>query len=525
MILESTEFGRIEITTIPLSEAPGSDITGTYTASGRILVAVQDPKKGKDWYRVFTMEEDGSGRCLLFEGRIPQKQGANGIRWMCYADNRRVLLGDYVLECSPDLDHCRTSRLAEVIYPPEISRIPGLFLRWSEPLIAPDNEHICFSTLTGSGAFNFLGRLLRRKEAYVVEDLCVISTIHGLEPDKRHPGCYLQKIQRGGEVKQFIRGGRGLTLAGGGKSISESTLQMLDSEETAYITDTLGYEETAIFSPDELRAVCMSPRFSPKTDCGILGLIPLSGDFLTRGKYLNVLYQYAVAGVRSHRAGNIGPALIDVRRSRREGRAYQGVNLSDPKGRWVYYSPMSWHPDSTRALWNERTRLCEGEPECRLRRCRLLDIAPSAPVPPQKTPDREEIPYALPLSEALTATQPVLPLKLSGLCGTAETRVTDDGALETCYTGYSEDGATFYDGRILVKAPDNMFLPGETRIRGALRVHGEHNGQMELRLTLKSDQNFQVYPDFTPDENGLPESRGFAEYDGLRRELTQETWA
>jgi hypothetical protein len=41
------------------------------------------------------------------------------------------------------------------------------------------------------------------------------------------------------------------------------------------------------------------------------------------------LYMYAVAGVRQFRAGNIGPVLIDIERSRHE-EGYQGVLLHDP---------------------------------------------------------------------------------------------------------------------------------------------------------------------------------------------------
>ena len=76
------------------------------------------------------------------------------------------MLGDYALECSPDLDHCESSRLFNVVFPEEISKIPGIFMRWSEPIIAPDNEHICFSSLTVSGAFNFLGKLVRGENEY-----------------------------------------------------------------------------------------------------------------------------------------------------------------------------------------------------------------------------------------------------------------------------------------------------------------------------------------------------------------------
>lgn len=521
MRMENKEFGRIEVTDIPLPEGIDSNVNGTYTFSGRVLAAVRKPEKGKDWYRVFTMEDDGTKVCGLFDGVIPQKKGANGIRWMCFADNKRILLGDYVLECVPDLDHCVSSKLVDVVLPEEVAAIPGVFMRWSEPIIAPDNEHICFSTLTGTGAYNVLGKLVRRESAYVVEDACIISTVNDIEPDPENEGFYRRKIQRGGEVKQFVRGGRGITLAGGGRSISESTLQMLDSEAFCQITDTIGYEETAILSPDEKYAVCMSPRFSPETDCGVLGVVPLYNDILTRSKYLNVLYQYAIAGVRFMRPGNIGPALIDVERSMKEGRAYEGVNLSDPEGKWVYCSPMSWHPDSTRAMWNESTRLCQGNVKSRLRRCRLLDKAPSAPVPALRTPDREEIPYALPLSCALEQKTEKLPLKIKGAGGGVVTnsRIAVE-TYETLYEKFSEDGRTFYDGWIRVKAPANMFMPGETVIESDIRVTGEHTGRMELRIALQADERFQIHPDRSLDESGKPKCFGFAEFDGIRRNVS-----
>ena len=521
MIMENTEFGRVEVKTLPLPGGLGSDVIGTYTYSGRVLVAVRQPEKGRDWYRVFTVNDDGSDICELFSGEIPQKPGANGIRWMCFADNRRVLLGDYVLECSPDLDYCESSELIDVVFPPEISALPGLFMRWSEPIIAPDNEHVCFSSLTAGSAFNFLGRLVRGESAYVMEDVCVVSSVNSFEPDPAAPGFYRQKTQRGGEVKQFVRGGRGITLAGGGKSISESCLQMLDSEDVSFITDTPGYEETAILSPNEVYAVCMSPRFSPRTDAGVLGVVPLSGDLATRGKYLNVLYQYAIAGVRSHRSGNIGPALIDVERSMKEGRGYMGVDLSDPEDKWVYYSPMSWHPDSTRALWNERTRLNAGPVQSRLRICRLMDIAPSEPVPAGRTPDSRDVPYGEPIEAALRQDAPVFPLKVKGRSGTVTNLPVEGRARETRYEHYSEDGKTFYNGFIRVNAPTNMFRPGKTTIESDLTVTGAHQGQMKLRLELHSDERFQIYPDFSADENGQPKSFGFAEYDGLRREVSE----
>ena len=520
MMIESKEFGRIGVTDIPLPEGIDSNVNGTYTFSGRVLAAVRKPEKDEDWYRVFTMEDDGTAVCELFEGVIRKKKGANGIRWMCFADNKRILLGDYVLECTPDLDHCTSSELVEVVLPEEVMGIPGVFMRWSEPIIAPDNEHICFTTLTGAGAFNFLGRLVKREAEYVVEDACLISSVNDITPDPENEGFFLRNLQRGGEVKQFVRGGRAITLAGGGRSISESTLQMLDSEEYVQITDTLGYEETAIFSPNEKYAVCMSPRFSPRTDCGVLGVVPLYNDMVTRGKYLNVLYQYAIAGVRYQREGNIGPVLIDVERSMKEARDYEGVNLSGPEGKWVYYSPISWHPDSTRAMWNESTRAASGNIKSRLRRCRLLDIQPSEPVPSVKTPDKDQIPYARPASDALKSGMPKLPIKIKGAGGgIVINSCIDTDTFETRYEDYSEDGRTFYNGWIQVKSPTNMFMPGETVIRSDINVTGGHKGQMKLRIVLQADDRFQIHPDRSLAEDGYPRCTGFAEYDGVRRNV------
>ena len=42
MIIENTEFGRVEVTDIPLPEGIDSNINGTYTFSGRVLECVLD---------------------------------------------------------------------------------------------------------------------------------------------------------------------------------------------------------------------------------------------------------------------------------------------------------------------------------------------------------------------------------------------------------------------------------------------------------------------------------------------------
>ena len=62
-------------------------------------------------------------------------------------------------------------------------------------------------------------------------------------------------------------------------------------------------------------------------------------------------------------------------------------------------------------------------------------------------------------------------------------------------------------------------MPGKIVIHEDITVTGEHTGRADLRLTLQADDRFQVYLDRTNDSDGLPKSYGFAEYDGVRREI------
>lgn len=525
MMIESREFGRIEVRDIPLPWE-GEDISGTYTCSGRVLVSYGRAKEheGKDWYHVVTLNDDGTDVREVFDGEIPKLSGANGIRWMCFADNKRILLGDYVLECRPDIDSCEETKLVRLHYPENLDHGAGIFMRWSEIVIAPDNCHMAWTMLSLTGSMNYLGRLRREEDAYYLEDVCAISGERAWEPDLDNEGYFVQLPPRGGELKQFIRGGRALTMAGGGDSVSESMVLPLDSEELIQVTDTPGYEETTIFSADERLGVVMSPRFSEKTSCAVFGLVPQPQSIAVRGKFINCIYMYCVAGVRAFRKGNVGPVLIDIERSRTEGRAYRGVDLSDPEGRWVYYSPISWHPDSTRAMWNEGTRMSEGEQRHRLRMCRLLDWKASAPVPAGVTPEREEIPYALP------GNPPVGQGAGDGFCikikGKSSGYVVNEGepgnppVYRTTYYGFSDDGETFYDGGMTVKASANIFVPGETVFEADLSVTGKHAGEMKLRAVFRRDNPAApAMLSFAKGEDGEPESRGYSAYDGVVLEI------
>lgn len=521
MIIEDREFGRIEIRDIPLPwEA--EDISGTYTYSGRVLVSYGTAKEheGKNWYHVVTLNDDGTDVREVFDGEIPQLPGANGIRWMCFADNKRILLGDYVLECGPDIDHCKEVRLVRLYYPEHLVHGENIFMHWSEIVIAPDNRHMAWTMLTSTGSMNYLGRLERQEDCYCLENICAISSDRLCEPDPENEGYCITLPARGGELKQFVRGGMALSMAGGGDSVSESMVLPLDSEELIQITHTPGYEETTIFSADERLGVVMSPRFSEKTNCGVFGLVPQPQSIAVRGKFINCLYMYCVSGVRAFRKGNVGPVLIDIEKSQREGRNHAGVDLSDPEGRWVYYSPISWHPDSTRAMWNEGTRPAEGAIRKRLRMCRLLDYVPGQPVPVRETPEGKEIPYALP-GEAPRCRpgEDVFSIKIKGKAGGY---VLNEGGMgnppvyRTLYEGFSDDGETFYNGSMTVTAPASIFAPGRTVFEADLCVTGKHTGEMKLRAVFRRDDvHAPAMLSFAEGEDGRPESRGYSAYDGV----------
>jgi hypothetical protein len=333
-------LGRVEVSTIPLP-LTATELTATYTFSGSVLVSfktLDDPQE-KDFWNIAVVNDDavnsdGGGFRVIFAGPIPQHPKANGIRFMVFADNRRVLLGDYVLECDPDIDRCERATLVPVHYPWHYEHDPRTFKHWSEIIIAPDNEHICWTILrTDIGAAVGLGALKREADAYIIEKPQIISTVVHLEANRDNPGYLLQHPMCGGEVKQFVWGGRAISVVGAKDgAITDSVVQDLASGEITQITRTPGYDETTIFSPDERLGIVMSTRafeeHRPRSPW--LAAATHAVGWSPRG-IIQHLYMYAVAGVRSFRKGNIGPVLIDIERSMCEP-GYLGLAAERPRG-------------------------------------------------------------------------------------------------------------------------------------------------------------------------------------------------
>ncbi len=503
-ILHDDELGEIRLDQIPLPEHFHLEPAGIYTYSGR--VAIQYKLSGEEPERLHfaTVNDDGTGFQEIFDGIVHLLPEGNGLRFMPFPDNKRALLGDYVLECDPDMDSAdpQKSKIIPIHYPDQIKAMPGLWKVWSEIVISPDNEHMGWNGL-GAATGVYVGRLRRGESEYFLDE---VQTISGqrIDPDPDHPGCQIPGPQRGGEIKQFTRGGLSLSLVGGGRGPGGSVEQALDSEDFRQITHSPGYDETTIFSPDNRLGITMTTRFSPKTGSAFIGLIPRRGNELTKSCLTNMAYMLGVSEVRLGGEGSIGPALIDIDRSVSDEN-YTGVDLSDPEGEWVYYSPMSWHPSSRKVLWNEGQKKSQGN-GFRLTIATLKDYTPGKACPPSPLPDL--IPYAYPGVDPRGAMMHAgKDIKTAGKAsGFVTCTIRQNGTAttsKTLYENFSDDGKSFLNGWESASSP-GLITPGDTVYEARLELTGEHTGEMDLHVIYRMSPQGRVT---------LQEPKGFVRYD------------
>ncbi|WP_374975664.1 hypothetical protein ACEYYH_17960 [Microbacterium trichothecenolyticum] len=518
MKLATDEFGAIEVFTVPVPEHVRV-LSATYTFSGRVFLLhrnVEDPVDDH-WYRVAIVDDDGTGFREIFAGRIPQSPTANGIRHMPFADNRRVLLGDYVLEAVPDLDSCVSAELIGVEYPWGLAADTRVSHHWSEIIVSHD-ERIAWTTLRKDfTAFAALGTLRRTSEGYVIDDPAIISSADTFVPDPEREGYSRVRPALGGEVKQFVRGGTAISSVGdGGNVLTDSVVQDLAVASVTPVTRTPGYDETTIFSPDETLGIVMSTRASATTDLAVLGIVPrpygsLVGRELAWGAYI-----YAVDGVRQFRLGNVGPVLVDIARSSTDP-SYVGVALNSSDDAWVYCSPMSWHPKGTKAMWMEMRRGSGRgyDAEMRIRAARLEDHLPSAAVPAAPAPvvtcairgtDAERW-LAAPLPDVRSAR---IAGRHSGHVEYEREPAPHLGAAsrtELRFVDFSDDGQRFCNGveRTVASMTDGTVYEADLTLTGA------DNGEMRLRISWSGLADGARIR-FGPDASGRPQSFGHARY-------------
>ncbi|MEW9856392.1 hypothetical protein [Novosphingobium sp. M1R2S20] len=507
---------RFAVSTVPFD--PNLDLrTGTYTPSGSVLVSYADKGvEDRRQVKLATMDDDGTDFRPFFSGQIPERAKDNGIRFMVFPDNKRIFLGDFVLECATVLEQCTDPKLIPVQYPAEVAGGDHVSHRWSEMIVAPDNRHIAWTTLLSNySAVVLTGELQKSGATYIIAKPQIISTLDPFQPDPAHPDGVLPKPVLGGEVKQFVHGGTALSVVGATRrDIPDSVVQSLLAPERQAITDTPGYTETTIFSPDERLGITMTTRFSEQTDPAILGLVPRPyPDSMNMGLSM-LAYTYSVTGVRRARPGNIGPALIDIEASKTQDN-YQGHNLSTDKD-WVYRSPMSWHPGGQKAMWQEGRRTGGSE---RIQIVTLPDYRPAAPVPGKITPDR--IPYGstdLSVIKDYAKAARDIDVKVYGKrSGYITYRRTPAGVIEKSYFDFSDDGRSVYSGTERLAANPM----GRSTYTAKLQLSGPQPGRMDLKMTfgpLTGELPAKLI--FGPDASGEPLTHGFAEFNGRRIEAS-----
>lgn len=419
-------IGTVQVYTLPLEEGD-NPVMATYLPSGKVMVFFGS----RNSYRAVVMNDDGTERRTVYRGPIP-----GTLRSLPFSDNARILLGDAVLECpeGETFDTCEALSADVVLlsYPKEFSAGKYVYQPWSECIISPDNEHIAWTILrTDIGAAAAMGRLMRGEDGYTIEDAGYICSMRGYALNE--DGTLTRYPVIGGEVKQFVYGGSAISFVGADTNgTSNSVVTDLATGDTQQITRNPGYDETTIFSPDDTYGITMTTRFSETTDMAVLGLVPRPyGDAAMH--ITSQVYYYGVSGVRRGRDGNIGPALINIERSMNDP-DYMGINLSDPSEEYIYYSPMSWNGDGTRAMWMEG----KGK-EMRVRIVILTETEPVEPTALAQLSDTWDwADQELSVSDVSG--------RIDGAVSGFVTIEKSSGYVKVTYENYSDDDELFYSG-------------------------------------------------------------------------------
>ena len=484
---KNNEDIKTHLSNIPLPEDIIID-DGHYMFDGNIFICYKRSTTNFTYFGVIS--DDGKNFKELYGEEFIVSPLANGIRLIPFRDGKRIYLGDFVFECNDTtktISSCEKGVLIKVNYPKEVVNNNYTYKTWSEMVVAPDNIHVAWTSLNmACGAVDFLGKFKRTENSYEIEESKIISTINFVEPDPTDESILITKVPRGGEIKQFIEGGNALTLVGTQPDeFVKSVYQSLKTEEVYTYSHEPGYDETSILSPDEKLGITMSTRFSPKTNMAIFGLMPRPHCSLVLAKIVESVYTYAVTNVRKTRKGNVGPVLFDKEKSINDPN-YHGIDLHDTEEKFVFCSPISWHPSNLKAIWPEVEK---GTSNRRLRKLEISNYTPSAYPKIENTTDN--VPYALEMSEMDNIhfdqkTNGTIKGKKSGEIiyynsGFTQTHQT----VKITYVNYSDDGKKFYNG-------EEEFIGDRTSkniYKSNVILSGSESGQNNFTITFntKSD--------------------------------------
>ena len=438
-----------------------------------------------------TISDNGDNFNEILCGNFTLAYKSNGWRGLPFSDNKRVLLGDYILECDKELSKCKNGSLILIDYPELLVNRSSIIFLWSEPIISPDDNYLAWTSLDRVfQSMNFIAKLERDETTYKLKNIKCISN-NMLEGYNNVTKILTPGVIRGGELKQFVDGGNAITEAGAiSYGLGRSIYQNLNNETIYPLSYVPGYDETTIISPDEKLGVTMSTRFSDKTNLAIVGLLPIPYSIYASSRIIQNAYSFSITNVRNEKNnnGNIGPVLIDINQAIND-KNYIGKNLHEEDG-WTFNSPISWHYSSKKALFMEIEKIRDDgkEQNRRIRRVNLKNYEPAEIKKEKKTP--ENIPYALSMEEALNKpTSLVLDGKIVGKTGEI---IFDMKQLSVnlTYNNYSEDNLIFYNGNILM----NMdYLKGENSYQVNVKMTGKETGNSDFRLTFNNTNNHLLY--------------------------------
>ena len=484
---KNNEDIKTHLSNIPLPEDIIID-DGHYMFDGNIFICYKRSTTNFTYFGVIS--DDGKNFKELYGEEFIVSPLANGIRLIPFRDGKRIYLGDFVFECNDttkNISSCEKGVLIPVNYPEEVVNNNYTYKTWSEMVVAPDNIHVAWTSLNmACGAVDFLGKFKRTENSYKIEESKIISTINFVEPDPTDESILITKIPRGGEIKQFIEGGNALTLVGTQPDeFVKSVYQSLKTEEVYTYSHEPGYDETSILSPDEKLGITMSTRFSPKTNMAIFGLMPRPHCSLVLSKIVESVYTYAVTNVRKTRKGNVGPVLFVKEKSINDPN-YHGIDLHDTEEKFVFCSPISWHPSNLKAIWPEVEK---GTSNRRLRKLEISNYTPSAYPKIENTTDN--VPYALDMSEMDNIhydkkTNGTIKGKKSGEIIYYNSGFTQiNQTVKITYVNYSDDGKKFYNG-------EEEFIGDRTSknvYKSNVILSGSESGQNNFTITFntKSD--------------------------------------
>ena len=498
---KNNEDIKTHLSNIPLPEDIIID-DGHYMFDGNIFICYKRSTTNFTYFGVIS--DDGKNFKELYGEEFIVSPLANGIRLIPFRDGKRIYLGDFVFECNDttkNISSCEKGVLIPVNYPEEVVNNNYTYKTWSEMVVAPDNIHVAWTSLNmACGAVDFLGKFKRTENSYEIEESKIISTINFVEPDPTDESILITKIPRGGEIKQFIEGGNALTLVGTQPDeFVKSVYQSLKTEEVYTYSHEPGYDETSILSPDEKLGITMSTRFSPKTNMAIFGLMPRPHCSLVLSKIVESVYTYAVTNVRKTRKGNVGPVLFVKEKSINDPN-YHGIDLHDTEEKFVFCSPISWHPSNLKAIWPEVEK---GTSNRRLRKLEISNYTPSAYPKIENTTDN--VPYALDMSEMDNIhydkkTNGTIKGKKSGeiiYYNSGFTQIPQ--TVKITYVNYSDDGKKFYNG-------EEEFIGDRTSknvYKSNVILSGSESGQNNFTIT------FNTKSDLIKEE-----TEGYASYGG-----------